>query len=831
MEPNGLDPQSFAGAQNAHRPLPAPERPSPESLRPLLAAAPDDDDLPDVPDVPDEPPPGGGGGGYGDDDRDAARRISQRTSWFGRISALLLLVGAGALVFLWWKRSEAESHRWDVWEVAQEAPSRDAFLSAISADLPLTTFEDVKIQYIRKIKEYRHAAAVPALIAALGGDDQNVRGEAALALAAIGLPAAEPAKAKLLEVLPSMNVAQEAKVIWALALLREPAAADKIVAAFSDGRLQQQDGFDPKVISDVLGISRLAGLTGGENGIAVRTLAAMALSEAASPEAVDPLIRLLGDAEPEVVRAAAAGLGRTGDPRAGAPLFALLTRQPALKQSLLDAMKKSIGAKGLIALIGSATDAALKRELVTMLRETHDPAAADTLAGLAADADVDTRLAAALGLADLGDARAVEALLALARGAAESDGQDAIDALRGMRAAAAGPALAALLDEFPTRHAALLRAIGASGNTAACDAIWREVHPDGVPPDTVDDTEAALIAVGDLRCPSAYPKLLAMLKRPKDIDYSEPSIPTETSYRNRSKTAEALGYFGNAAALADLRTVVEDGKDDVRVRLAAAISVGRIADEATLREIVAKVRDASVDAQVRAFYAQSLWQKPSRAIAGDLLALFGEQQGIPPEVSRAAALAVGYAADPANDARLIELLAAEGTRRDAAFAIALGGSEDAATKLLEVLTADRDLREVMLLAFQSDNSDDLELITEEMFTTGAALRRIAAARVMRVGEGDNHFILPWNKLIERLRAGWSGPGGASARFAREKLYEALVGSDAALRVTAAELLGDMNERGLLFRARDAGGPGADEARAKLREMNTGAATAAAPPGR
>ena len=118
-----------------------------------------------------------------------------------------------------------------------------------------------------------------------------------------------------------------------------------------------------------------------------------------------------------------------------------------------------------------------------------------------------------------------------------------------------------------------------------------------------------------------------------------------------------------------------------------------------------------------------------------------------------------------------------------------------------------------------------------MFTSGAALRRIAVARAMHSGEGDDHFILPWNKLIERFRAGWSGPGGASARFAREKLYEALVGSDAALRVTAAELLGDMNERGLLFRARDAGGPGADEARAKLREMNTGAATAAAPPGR
>jgi len=823
MEPNGLEPQSFAGAHDAHRPLNAPAHPSPEAIRPLLAAA-DDDDLPDVPDVPDEPPPSGGGGS----DEDDERRIGQRTSTFGLISAVLLLLGAGALVFLWWKRSEAESHRWDKWEAAQEAPSRDAFLQAITADLAVTPFEDVKIQYIRKIKEYRYAAAVPALIAALGGEEQSIRGEAAMALAALGLPAAEPAKAKLLEVLPTTNLAQEARVIWALAVLREAAAADKIVAAFSDGRLQEQDGFDPKIISDVLGIQRLSALTGPDNGVAVRTLVAMALSEAASPEAVDPLIRLLGDAESEVVRQAAAGLGRTGDPRAGPPLFALLTRQPTLKQSILDAMKKSIGARGLVPLIGTASDATLKRDLVAMLRETHDPAAADALAGLAADADEDTRVTAALGLADLGDARAVEPLLALARGTNESAAQDAIDALRAMRAAAAGPALAGLLTEFPTRHAALLRAIGASGNQAVCDAIWREVHPDGVPADTVDDTEAALLAVGDLRCESAYAKLLGMLKRPRDVDYSEPSVATETSYRNRSKTAEALGYSGNAAAITDLRTVVEDGKDDVRVRLAAAIAVGRLADEAALRDIVAKVRDASVDAQVRTFYAQALWQRPNRAIAGELLALFGAQQGIPPEVSRAAALAVGYAADPANDARLIELLAAPATRRDAAFAIALGGSDEAATKLLETLSSDRDLREILMLAFQSADSDDLELITEEMFTSGAAMRRIGAARAMHSGEGEDHFILPWNKLIARLRAGWSGPGGASARFAREKLYEALVGDDEALRATAASLLGDMNERGLLFRARDAGGKGSDEARAKLRAMNTGAATAAAP---
>jgi len=786
-----------------------------------------DDELPDVPDMP-EPPVSAGG--YDDDARDI-RRIKSGTSWVGRIMALVFVLGAAGLAFMWWQRTEAESHKWDLWETAQTAPSRDAFLSSITADLTKTTFEDVKLAYIAKIAEYKFAAAVPALITMLSDNDQSVRGEAALALAAIGLPAAEPAKAKLLEVLPSMNVAQEAKVIWALAILKEARAADKIIEAFSDGRLQQQEGFDPKVITDVLGISRLAGLTGPTNGVAVRTLVAMALSEAASAEAVDPLIRLLADAEPEVVRQAAAGLGRTGDPRAGPPLFALLARQPALKQSILDAMRKSTGARGLVPLLSGATDPNIKREIVEMLRDTHDPGAADALAGLANDPDEEIKLTAALGLADLGDMRAVPTLLALARGANETAAQDAIDALRGLRAEAAGPELATMLAEFPSRHAALLRAIGASGNTAACDAIWAEVHPDGVQGDAVDDTEAALVSVGDLRCESAYGKLIDMLKRPRDIDYSQPSLSTETSYRNRSKAAEALGHYGKPEAVPALRTVVEDGADDVRVRLAAAISIGRLGDEAALREIVAKVRDGNTDAQIRQFYAQSLWQKPNRALATDLMALFGEQGGVPPEVSRSAALAVGYAADPANDARLMEMLDAEATRRDAAFAIALGGSEEAALKLISVIHSDRDLREIMQLAFQSANNDDLELVTEDMFASGAIMRRLEAAHVMDVGEDEDRFGLPWIKLLERLKTGWSGPGGANARFSREKLYEVLVGSDAAQRVLVADLLGDMNERGMLFRARDAGGVGAEEARGKIREMNMGAAAPGAAPRR
>jgi hypothetical protein len=381
-----------------------------------------------------------------------------------------------------------------------------------------------------------------------------------------------------------------------------------------------------------------------------------------------------------------------------------------------------------------------------------------------------------------------------------------------------------MLGSFPSRTAALLRAIAASGNQAACGAVWARVHPNGVRGDEVDDTETALIAAGELRCPAEFRKVLDILKRPRNVDYSQPSLATETSYRNRSKAAEALGFWGNPAAIAPLRTVVEDTADDRRVRYAAAVSVGRLADESTLREVIAKIRDSSVDEDTRRFYVQALWQRPQRGVVRDLMALFG-LQGVPPEVQRAAAIAVGYSGDASVDAELVQMLQDPSKRREAAFAISLGGTPESGLALVRVLAEDRDLREVMTLAYMATDNDDLNMVTEDMFESGAIWRRIAVARAMHEGEGEGQrrksFTVAWTKTLERLKLGWAGPGGASPRFIRRKLYEQLVGNDPAMRQLAADVLGEMNERGLLFKARDAGGPGAEEARRKIRDMNSG----------
>src|SRR6185295_12495314 len=101
------------------------------------------------------------------------------------------------------------------------------------------------------------------------------------------------------------------------------------------------------------------------------------------------------------------------------------------------------------------------------------------------------------------------------------------------------------------------RALASTGNQDACASIQHEIHPDGVHGDEVDDTETAIIAAGELKCASVLRTFTDLLKRPRDVDYSRPSLVTETSYRNRSKACEALGYFGDVSVIPGLMTIIE----------------------------------------------------------------------------------------------------------------------------------------------------------------------------------------------------------------------------------------------------------------------------------
>lgn len=752
----------------------------------------------------------------GGSDDETIRKMNRKSSPLGRLVGVAILAGAAGIGYWAYQNSVA----YDTRNVALEQAgslSGEARLSALRSAFQAATHDDVKERILLNLGFFKDTASVPLMVEALNTDG-IVRRAAARALAALGSPAADSAKSKLLEVLPRTDARDRAQVVWALAVLKESAAVPDILAEFTAGRLQNLENldkspsFDPKVIIDVVGPQKIASdelLTHKDK--AIRTLVAAALSESATPEAVDPLIKLLGDSDGEVVKTAAAGLGRSGDPRGAGPLFALLQRTPSMRQSVLDAIGRSTSAPGVAQLLESTDSQDLKRSLLTILRDSHDPRVVNTFAKYVSDTDPDIKETSALALAELGDARGVAPLLELAKNEDRNTALNALDALALVAKPTVADVLVPLLKqpEHAGRKAGIMKAIGKSGSKTAGAALVKEL--DG------DDREAASYALADLKYEPAYKTQLALLKRPKDIDFSKPSVSSEESVRNREIAIRALGRYGKSDPVPALITLIEDQSDSKKLRAIAGAVAGQLASDDQIATIIAKAKNSAVDEETRTYFVQGLWQSKAASASSKLTDLL--QPSIPSDVRRSAALAVGYAADPANDSLLGDLLRSPEVKREAAFAVILGGNEALAEQLYALIDSDRELREILQEFLMSDDSDFFNLITAQQFESGQVFRRLEVATALKNGQGKITFSLPWQQVISRLKSGWNGPGGLGAREIRAYLYENLRGPDEARRKLSAEALGSMNEMGLLLASRDEAGPGQQEAREVILRKN------------
>jgi HEAT repeat protein len=749
------------------------------------------------------------GAGAGLTDDQALKKIGQGTSTMGRLVTVALIIGAVVLTWMYIKTSEAYDHRMDgINEAGKFGAGSTQMLAHLRAELQKTSCKDVKERAIRNLGFFRDKESVPLLIKELDSGG-IVRRAAALALAAIGSPQADPARQKLLAVLPETDAKDRPQVVWALAVLRETGASDAILQEFVKGLLQSQPGFDPKIVAEAVGITKLQ----SDELIAhkdkpVRILVAIALSETATPEVVEPLIKIVArpNEDVEVVRTAVAGLGRTGDPRGARAIFELMQRRRDIRNSAIEVLRKTVAGPGIAVLLGEAKEESDQLALIQMLRKTHDPRSSDALAKFARAQNERILVEAAHGLAELGDTRAVAPLLTLANSENQTIANEAIEALASLRDPSAGPALMQLYDEYPYRKAAILRAIGASHYQPACPTLRREM--DG------DDIGAAIKAIGELPCPEYYSTFVKMLKRPPELDFTVPSLSIEENYRNRIEVMRGLRFFGTTdpGAVRALITIIEDPEDDFRLVAAAGVCLGQIADEETLTIMLGRIQNEDLDERINVAYAQGLWLAPNRAFAKQLFPLFDNPNTLTP-VKYAAALAIGYAADPENDAKLISMLESDQNMRYAAFAIALGGGEEAARKLADKLADSRDLRELLRMNVLSNTDDNFNIITESMFESGQIYSRLSAARTLRDAGTDkvSHGYV-WSHIVNRLNSGWGGPGGALPNFIRRHLFEQLKGENPDRRKLAADTLYAMNERGLILAARD---EGVEEARVLL----------------
>lgn len=792
----------------------------------------DGKDMPELPDAPDLPSADAAleranRAVAGMDDDQALRNIGRRSTPFGSIVGLLLVGGGVGLAgFSYWRYTVNEE-QWAAYRRLHNDPAEggaedlDDFLTQVRRMLEARPVDnDLRFELMTELEEHHDAEAVP-LLTSLIEEPGVIRAHAARALAAIGSPEADSAKPALLRALPSCTEADRVPVVWALAVLNEPAAGDAIVHDFANGRLQHMDGFDPRIISRVLGPARLATdeLTHHETA-GVRNLVAQALSEIGTAEVVEPLSSMLTDDDDNVRRNAAAGLGRIGDPRAAQALFAAVRANPSMRVAVNDALRRSTGARGLAILLAEARDEVERSDLATMLRNTHDPAGSDALAGLLTDTSETIRIEAAHGLAEVGDVRAVPVLLDLAAGPSLETARDALDQLKLVSSPEAATRLIPLLDgeEFLARRSGVLRALGRTGSTDAGRAMMS--HLEG------DDMSSAGTALAELNYDAAFDALLRLIPRGRDDDYSRydgmAGVLLEPQFNIRTAAVRSIGRFGrpDEDAVEALVAVVEDPMDDVRLRSDAGTALGALADDTVLEMIIGKIQQTDLDEAARRYYLNALWQHPSRALAGRLLDLI-ENPATPPDVRRPAAIAVGYTADPANDERLIRMLGNEDLSRDAAFAIVLGGSEAAGAALLDAIVASSDLRDAMTQAITNSETPWFNLIRTDTWESGEVYRRLRVARVLDTAEGDRRFGLVWSETITRLQGGWDGHLGMTIGEVRRRVYADLTGDDAAMRALAVEVLGSMNELGLLMAARDAGGNGAEEARNKLRAMSEG----------
>jgi len=765
-------------------------------------------------DDPMEPP----SAAYSMSDDEAMRKIGRRTSPLGRVVFVLVLLGIATGGYLAYRSTVDQGERMACVDATRELEG-EPFLAALRACYDEAGYSDVRERILLNLGHHRDAQAVPLFIRGLD-EGGPVRVAAAHGLARVGLPGAEPSRQKLLQALADTDEGDRSEVVWTLALFREGSAAEAVLTEFTAGRLQSKEGFEPRVISEVLGPSRLmsdALLNHETEG--VRMLTALALAEMANADVVEPLSRLItaelargeDGRSAEVLQAAAMGLGRAGDPRAAAPLFALLQQLPSIRTSVLEGLRRSTGAPGVAVLVTQASDVTLQRDLVGLLAESHDSRVADTLAGLLTSSDAEIKKRAALALADLGDARASETLFALARESSESTADSAIRALGilGRREAASG--LLALVRELPTRKAALLRALGRSGDPSAGPTLLAELAG--------DDVRSAALALADLRDDEGYRRLRAMLPRPANLDMSNLTVGHEMEYLNRRAAIDAMGFYGRPDVASDLMRIVEDAQDDPRLRASAAASLGLSATAELMAQVIAKVSDAALPPDTKRYYLQALYQRPSPELSQALLQVLGSD--VPGEIKRPVGVALGYIGDQASDARLMELLDSEPSRPWAALAIALGGGAEAVRKLLTVLGEDRDASEILQMSFMADDDASLNLVTLPMFQSGQVFRRLHAAEILRDGLGEQspHYGYGWVTIMALLRSGSEGPGGMTARQIREQFWTALTGEDAERRRIAAEVMAEIPERGLLLRARDEGQRGAEEARHVLLRLN------------
>ena len=856
--------------------------PLPASLIPVRHAAkwpPDDDALPPGPGVPSY-----SGGGGGDDGNFRKGRFG-----VGAVIVGVLIAGAAATIFLIGGTKSAEQMTSK--QIADE--KKNVAVLPISEALP--KWRDwAKKDDVPKLQEEAFAQlawtkdkeGLSLIIKGLESADHRVRGTAATAILEFGTPGGDGAKPALLKALKESDASDKPQIAWALAALHENSAFDDVLKEYRAGHLskvQRLDGnpaFDPEQLASMVSLDKLATFAGDESE-SVRQLVATVLSRTADAKYTDVLIKLVQDKSVDVAREAAVGLGKIANEQAMQPLLGALNKADKdSRQKFLEALRDGVGGKGLVLALQSVdkskrdTEKFQTKLIFDMLRSLEDPRSGDALAAyIATNPSPHWKTEAGLRLAEIGDLRAVPALawrmkqdpLALYNKDLDpdyrQDDNERVVSARMLadlavvnpdkRAEIRSEAYAGVyfwMTTKPQPHANALRFMAAAEAKEALPKMRTWANP-STPfpkegqqefPPVWATAQSALRYVGWMQDPQSWSTLEAQLRRkPEKVDATmESLLQGGMAVMGMSLRAVGVGashgfaQWGDAKAYPVLVKYIEDKQNNEQSRIEACFSLGWVATDDQMKEVVKKVKDLDKPDPktqlIRGCYLESLVRKPVSSATAGLVELINGSLDL--EVQHQAARAVGFGGiTPAITTQLMEKLKNPTTRTDAALAILLGGDADSVRRMLG---AYNDVDPAGLEELKVVYNQTFGYWSDKNYENGDVARWIdnafAASRV-KVRDA----LQDWPKLIlSRAIQGIdydNGPHSVTRVQMRVRLLRDARSADERKRTQAVQILKFMGEKGSLMALKADAGPSQELARQAFFElMNPKASTESLP---
>ena len=530
---------------------------------------------------------------------------------------------------------------------------------------------DVRKFSVDILGEIGEAAGVEILVDALQDEDENVRVAAAEALGRVGGDRARDALAGGLD---REDLMLRATVLDALARLGAELRASQLEPFLDDPILRRPAllllGRSPDPEAVDLVVRRIGDRRRGSREAAIVALDRL-LSRSVGQARREEIRKVLAEAIESGARAGVESALQGGDREtrcAAARVFGFLA-QPESAPSLLRAAAdeqvrrealraiKQIGGTAAPVLIGVLADLAPEEQVLAyeVLAQLGDARAAPALIEALEEPDDQTRRAAALALGGLGDASAIGHLAALLGADDAEVVKAAIDSLVVLARTEQGAVVAAAqaaYKEMPSgviRRAAL-QVLARAGGEEQIALMLSALHQ--------DEPESRIIAIGGLR------NLHQHDVAGQGLDAIVGAL-TDENADVRTAAADALGEIGDKRAVEALVSAVQD--DNVLARVAAIRSLGRLADPAAAQVLKAMVRDAVGLVAIAAIEALSCTG------AGEFLevldACLAQED---PEVLKETARALRGIADHKAEEALLALLGRDSWEVRSAAARALG---------------------------------------------------------------------------------------------------------------------------------------------------------------